>query len=91
MRAGEVFCFPSCFALFSLLASIVYFLYALGCHLGFLFLINIFSSMLTHKNIYIYIFGPSPFETIKKGETGELWNDSVYSLYPRHIYMLLIA
>ena len=59
MRAGEVFCFPSCFALFSLLAPVVYFLYALGCHLGFLFLINIFSSMFTHKKkkkkIYIYL------------------------------------
>ena len=57
MRAGEVFCFPSCFALFSLLAPVVYFLYALGCHLGFLFLINIFSSVFTHKKyIYIYIY-----------------------------------
>ena len=37
------------FALFSILAPVVYFLYALGCPPGFLFLINIFSFVFTHQ------------------------------------------
>ena len=39
----------SYFALFCLLAPIVYFLYALGCFPNFLFLINILSTVFIHQ------------------------------------------
>ena len=48
MRAGEAFVFPPVLLFLAFFALTVYFLYALGCP-RFLFLINIFSSVFTHK------------------------------------------
>ena len=49
MRASEVFCIPFFLVLLCLMVPTVYFLYALGCLMGFFFHIYMFYSDFTYQ------------------------------------------